>query len=138
MIYLGVDLSLQYEVNILSLSVDYTPIEQRCFKFAREKLIVKWVNSLTDIYDKNVKWFFDDKQVKKRGIVLDKLASPCYQFYLVDHRQLIKKMKFVYDYMFHIEHIKSLDIAFFLASANRIIDDCFINPYYPMQDDLPF
>ncbi len=137
MIYLGVDL-FQYDIGILALSQDYTPIEKRNFNFARLENIEQWVESITDIYDKKVKWFFDDKQFKKRNIALDKLSSPYYKFYLVDHRQLLKKLKFVYDYMFHIEYIKSMDITFFLASADRIIDVRFIKVYNPIVDDLPF
>jgi hypothetical protein len=138
MIYLGVDI-LPDKFNITALSDEYIFIDSRVFNYSRLHKVDQWIDDCKDIFDKNVKWFFDEHQFRKcKTAKRAKFTAYADDFFLVDHHQLIKIIKFMYDYMFHANCIIPMDKAFFLASAQRLIDDSFISFYNTNIDDLPF
>jgi hypothetical protein len=137
MIYLGVDIS-QEQFKIAVLATDFTLIDRRNFRVYRLNKIDPWIDLCKDMFDKNVKWFFDEKQFYRCKIARQgTFTAYDNEFYLINHQQLMKITKFIYDYMFQLDCIMPVDRPFLLASASRVIDDSFIKIFFP-DGDLPF
>ena len=137
MIYFGIHIE-QESVEIVALSKQFAVLGKQTMSHDLRE-INQWADQFAINDHEKRQWYFDSLQFQPHFIRFRLWGqSKSNRFYLVDHRKLNEIVKVFYDYsLVELNHARHNGIAFFLASARRLLPAQFIQKVDP-EEYLPF
>ena len=125
MIYCGVQL-FPHACSIVALSEAFAIIDQDHFAIDNYHRAEQWLDSLKLEPFEEMKWFFDENDMKKHEKSAMMLQSMMDEddIFVIKHRKIGNIMQFLYEWMAQESMLlPAPDKAFILASAVRLFDE---------------